>query len=141
MAKVDPEKQKELQQRYLEFQLIEQQSRQIEKQLQVLENQLVEIISIQLSLDELKDSKLDSEILVPVSNGIFVKGELKENKELLVNVGSNTIVVKSIEETKELIGKQQVEINQIKMQLLAEMEKLNNRAMELQDELEKLIKD
>ena len=139
MANVDQEKQKELQQRYLEFQLIEQQSRQIEKQLQVLENQLVEITSVQLSLDDLKEAKIGSEIMVPVSNGIFVKGELKENRELLVNVGSNTVVVKTVEETKELIGKQQTEINQIKMQLLAEMEKMNNRAMELQVELEKLV--
>ncbi len=139
MAKVDQEKQKELQQRYLEFQLIEQQSRQIEKQLQVLENQLVEITGVQLSLDDLKEAKIGSEIMVPVSNGIFVKGEVKENKELLVNVGSNIVVAKSVEETKELIGKQQTEINQIKMQLLSEMEKMNNRAMELQDELEKLV--
>ena len=96
----------ELQNKYMQYQMIDQQMKQIQQQVQVIEKQLVDLAVTRQAMDDLEKTNVGSEILVPVSNGIFTKAELKDNKKLILNVGSNTAVEKSIPETKKLIDNQ-----------------------------------
>ena len=121
--------QQKMQQMYLELQLLTAQIREQEKQLQMLESQLMEIAVSKQSVEEFSKAKTGKEILFPVSTGVFAKGELKDNKELLVNIGSNTIVKKTVEETKKIIDKQFVEIQKVQRQILESITKLSQKAL------------
>ncbi len=88
---------KQIQEKYMQMQLIEQQMQQIQKQLQLLENQLQELNLTLQALDDLKNTKPGTDILVPIASGIFFKAELKDNEELALNVGADTVVKKSNE--------------------------------------------
>src|SRR3989338_1923538 len=83
-----------LQAKYSELQLLAQQIKQVQKQIQAVDNQMGEAAIITQSLEDFAALDPGAEILVPVCNGIFAKATLVENKQVLVNVGSDTVVQK-----------------------------------------------
>ncbi|HLD89109.1 MAG TPA: prefoldin subunit alpha [Candidatus Nanoarchaeia archaeon] len=132
--------QKQFQQKYMEIQICSAQIKEIQKQLQALENQFSEIISIKESLDEMSRISHGTEILVPVSSGIFATAEIKNTSNLLVNVGGGVIVEKNIEQTKQLLDRQLDEIMHIKSQLSSEAGKISQRAQVIEQDLVSLAK-
>jgi prefoldin alpha subunit len=134
------EKQKQMQQKYMEMQMLEQQMQHVQKQLQLLEQQNMELVATREAIDEIASAPAGKEILVPISSGIFIKGQLKENKELTVNVGANVAVNKSVDDTKALIEEQIHEVENFRNELSMNMQKLASKAQELENELSNLIK-
>lgn len=92
-------------------------------------------------MDEIKKVKQGSEILVPLSSGIFAKASLKDNDGLLVNVGANTIVKKSVSDTKKLIEKQSSEVRKLQEQMLEQLQKAAAAAESSEKELQKLVEE
>ncbi len=127
----------QIQQKYIEFQELQQQIEQINQHLELLTQQNVEMdISIG-ALEELEKTKVGNEILAPIANGIFLKAELKDNQKLIVNVGSDTTVEKTIPEVIKLLEEQKVEGNQKIMELDQMLHKLTSQATKLYQEVEK----
>jgi prefoldin alpha subunit len=136
--KHDEEQVKKLQQKYMELQILDQQMKQIQKQVEAAERQAAEIEEVQKSLDELGSSKIGSEMFVPISNGIFLKAKLEDNKSLAVNVGSNTVVKKDIPSTKAMLDEQATDLRKFQAELAGQFEKMAERAAELQSEMQDL---
>jgi len=135
------QKQQVAQQKYMELQMVNNQVKELQKQIQALENQVGEVDNILNNLDELKEIKVGSEILVPVANGIFLKAELKDSNNMKVNVGSNTVVVKTIDETKKLLGDQSIEISEVHDQLVAQLKKIMAHAERTEEELKGMVQE
>ena len=76
-------KEEEMQKLYLEFQMLSHHINQLEKQNTMLNNQLMELMATSQSLEDAKDIEQGTEILVPLSSGIYAKAELKDNKNLI----------------------------------------------------------
>ncbi len=94
---------------YEELMGMQQNIQMLEQYLQNIEQQAHELETISNSLEEFLKVKKDTEILVPIVNGIFFKANLTDNSKFLVNIGAEGIVIeKSPEETIKLI-KQQLE--------------------------------
>lgn len=119
-----------LQQQYLKLQLIDQQIKQIQENLIQLDKQLAELKYIAQSLDELRDVKENSEILVPISPGIFTKAELKSNNELVVNIGGGITAEKNIEETKKMLSDQMSEATTLGRELEVQLKNLVEEALQ-----------
>ncbi len=132
------ENQKELQKMYLELQFLDEQMKQIQKQITMLDEQLVELNNTIQALDDFNKTSVGTNILVSLSPGVFANAELKDNKELLVNVGSNIVVKKNVDETKELLKKRLDIIKQYRDLILAEMQKINLQAVNLEQEINKI---
>ena len=129
MAEKDARK---LQQKYLELQIIDQSMKQIHKQLQMIEAQMAEIALTKEAINDLSTVQEGSEIISPISSGIFLKSSLLDSKKLLVNVGSGTVVEKTIPETIKIIEDQEVEIRKTYDVLAQELQKLGTKAMQLE---------
>lgn len=137
--KSDEEKAKMMQAKYIEYQMIEQQLKQMQEQMEKFEQQIAEIQTIAEQLDELKNAKVGSETLVPIANGIFVKGKLLETDDVVVNVGAGVAVKKSVEDTKKLLHEQAAEIQNYKMQVAAQLEQMTGMGRKLEEELQKMV--
>lgn len=131
---------KKAQEKYIELQMLSQQMQQVQKQLQLLEQQMLELNSTKDGLDELAKTKEETEILVPISSGIFVKAKVKDNKTLTVNVGSNVAVEKTVPETKSLIEEQLTEIKNFQQELAMNLQRLALKGKEIEQEISKLVK-
>jgi prefoldin alpha subunit len=121
---------------YMEYQMIEQHTKQMHHQLEAVAHQLMEMNSTILSLDEFSKVKAQKEVFVPINSGIFAKATIEDTGELLVNVGAGTVVTKDIPSTKALISGQIEDLKNVQKRLMAELEKLAGRAADIEKILE-----
>jgi len=135
----DDKKTQELQQKYMQLQMYSQQVKQLQQQIDAVQKQISEVQTILLALDDIAKTEPDTEMLVPLSSGIFVKAEIKDNQKLKVNVGSNTVVEKSVQETKALLDRQIIELNKANEDLNAQNAEVSGKTEKLQTELQHLI--
>jgi prefoldin alpha subunit len=133
------DKQKLAQQKYMELQMMAQQHNQIQKQMQLIQQQIEELNSTKEALDEISKAGIGKEFLVPVSSGVFVKGQIKDTQKIIVNVGSNVAVDKTIPEAKSMVDEQLTEIEQFKRELLSNKLRLESTIEHFQKDLQHLI--
>ena len=133
------EKEKQAQEMYMEYQALDQHIKQLQRQLEAITGQLMELSATRSGLDDFDKIRPGKEIFVPVSSGIFAKASIATTTEMLVNVGANVVVQKDLESTKKLIQKQVEEIKKIHGQAMEDLEKLTGRAAHLEMELQKLM--
>jgi len=126
---------KDLQQKYVEFQMIEEQLKQATEQIQELNNKILELDYLKKSIDEFSELKNGSEILAPISSGIFVKAKILESSKMLVNVGHGTVVEKDIKGTQKLLDQQAVEVEKLRVNLLTSASKLSMKSEQIESEL------
>ena len=108
----------------IKFSIFEQQIRQMQQQIEIIERNILEINALILGLDELKE-KEGSEILSPIGKNIFVRTKLL-SEDLIVDIGGGNLVKKDIESTKKLIGEQIKKLEKIKEELNFSLENLSN---------------
>lgn len=132
-------RQRDMQKKYYEMQIVDAQIKQVQKQLMTLDGQTEEIKDVITYLSELGNAEVGKELFVPLTSGVFVKAELKDNKKVLMNVGGNVVVTKTVDEGKELIHKQLKEVEKVREQLMKEFQKLFTRAQSLEKELMELV--
>ena len=133
------EQEERLQKLYVEFQLLNQQIQQLEKQNEALNNNLMELVMTSQSLDDFRQIKEKTEIFVPLNSGIFAKAELKKADELLVNVGANVVVKKDISSTKKLVERQVEQLRDIRERMVSDLKKLTMQGGMIEEELQKLV--
>lgn len=105
-----------LQNKILEMNLMENRLKQLDQQLNMIEQQLVEDEKLEEYLTELKSSPKSGAIF-PLGGGIFVKGSLEKVDTVLVNIGSKILVEKSVDDAKKLIEKRKNKLNVAKVDL------------------------
>ena len=132
--------QKKAQQKYVELQMFDNQLKQIQKQVQTLENQAVEVEMILESLEEIKKVDKNSELLVPIANGIFAKAKMIDSENLIVNVGSGTAVTKKVDNTKDMLTSQVIEIRAAQEHLSIQFNSILERARQVEVEMQELVK-
>ncbi|HLC50162.1 MAG TPA: prefoldin subunit alpha [Candidatus Nanoarchaeia archaeon] len=130
---------KKAQEIYMEYQMLEQGIKQLQKQLEMVTQQIMEVASTSSSLDDFKKTKEGTEILVPVSSGIFARASLKDSSELLVNVGSGVVVKKTVEDAKKLLEGQLNEMQKVQKHMVDELEKMANKAESLEKQLQSMM--
>ena len=96
----------------------------------------MEIEETLLGLNELGKAELGSEVLFPMSNGIFIKGELKNKEKLLVNVGADVVVEKSGEQVIDMLKKQQNIIVQKISEAEVILQQFQQQAMAIYEEVQ-----
>ena len=120
----------------IKFQMYEQQIKQVQQQLESIEQAIIEMNSLNIGLDELKGAK-DKEILASVGKGIFIKAKIL-SEELTVDVGGKNFVKKDISSTKKLVEEQIKKLEVVKKDLEGNLENINEELtksfMESQEE-------
>ena len=128
------------QRKYIEIQILEQQIKQIQKNLEILNQQIFELNMISNSLTEIKKTKIGQELLVPLGSGIFIKTELKDNNEILTNVGSDVVISKTNAETKTFIKSQTEFVTEMITKIEQELHLSISKYEELKEDLQELVK-
>mgnify|MGYP001412496869 CR=1 FL=1 len=109
--------------------MFEQHTENIRQQLSAVEESFIYLESLNLGLDDLKNSK-GKEILASIGKGIFVKAQLL-SEELTVDVGGRNFVKKDISETKKIIEEQIKKLQEIKKELEEKLEGMNKEMINL----------
>lgn len=127
----------EVQQKYQQFQLFQQQIEQVSQHLEMLNHQEAELNSSINAVKELEKTPPGQEILTPIATGVFVRTELRESQKMIVGVGADTAVEKKASEVVKYLEEQ---MNNLKGNILEAkmvLQELSNQAMAIYKELEK----
>jgi prefoldin alpha subunit len=128
--------QQKQQQKHMQLQMMQQQMEELNRYLEGLNEQNAELdISIQ-ALRELEKTPLNTEVLAPIANGIFIKSELKDNLKLVVNVGSGVTVERTVLEVTKLLVEQKAAVLQNKLEVENLLQQINNEAMKTYQEMQ-----
>ena len=136
---MEENKEEKAREMFMEFQALEQHIKQLQKQLELVTSQMIDLTATNSSLDEFANVDIKKEVFVPLNSGIFAKASIINTQELLVNVGANVAVKKDVASTKKLISKQIDEIRKIQRQMIDELEKMTTRAAELEAIIQGLV--
>lgn len=131
---------KEAQEKYMTLQLLDKQIKNVQVQIQSLEQQANELQTVRQNLEVFKTVKNGSEILLPLAQGIFAKAELKDNLNVAVNVGASTIVQKDIEQTQTMLEEQTKEVIGVQDKLMHQLQRFVHEAQKTENELRELLK-
>lgn len=107
----------------IKLSFFEQQIRQIQQQLEVIEKNVVEMTSLAIGLEEFKGAK-GKEIMAQIAKNIFIKAKMVSD-ELLIDIGGGNFVKKDIDSTKKLIGEQVKKLENLREELNSALEKIN----------------
>jgi prefoldin alpha subunit len=107
--------------------MFEQQIKQLQQQLQAVEQGIVEMNTLSLGLDELKGAE-GKEVMAPIGRGIFAKAKLL-SEELTVDIGGGNMVKKSIADTQKIIGEQVKKLEVVKGDLNGNLDALSQELM------------
>jgi len=122
------------QDKYQQMQVLDYQIKQLQKVMENIDAQLLEISNTKESLTEFEKLGSNAEILFPVANGIFAKGNLSDNKLLRINIGSNVVVEKSVSDTIKMMEIQGKDIENYKKEVFDQLQQFMNTMSELQGE-------
>ena len=112
----------EIQEKYAQFQMISEQSLDIEK--------------TRDSLNDLANSKTGSTMLAPIANGIFVRAKLENTEKLMINVGSDTVVEKTVPQVIVLLEEQEDNLTNKLIEAQTILDQLNQQANDLYAQIE-----
>jgi len=130
---------KRINQNYMMLQRIQEQINQIQENVQQVNGRVEEIREVIGNIKEISGLEKGSEILIPVSNGVFIKAKTLETTEYLVNVGAKTLVNKSSEQVVDLLNAQKEEMLNVQLSLTKDLMEAQEQGQRLQEELKKLI--
>jgi prefoldin alpha subunit len=108
--------------------MYEQQIKQIQQQLQLVDQNIVELNALSEGLNSLKGAK-DTEIMASIGKGIYVKAKLL-SEDLIVDIGERNFVGKSIDEGKDLIATQIKRLGEAQEELGKALEEINGQLTE-----------
>lgn len=128
---------KEVQKKYIMLELLRGQIANIQEQMINIQSKILELTNSINSLNELKEYKKGTEILVPLGANSFAKAKLLGVEKLMVNVGAGVMVEKGLEESKETIRDQIKILEQVGEKLGERLRDLNLQVKKLQMELSK----
>jgi|ETNmetMinimDraft_2_1059921.scaffolds.fasta_scaffold07837_2 prefoldin alpha subunit len=127
------------QKKYLEFQSLNDQLKQLQNSLLNLDQQLIELRKLQESLESTKNTKIDEEILVLLGAGTYIKTKLSDNKKILMNIGSDKVVDKNIDESITLVKSQIEELIKVHKNMNNELQNNTLKLQKLHQELQTSI--
>jgi prefoldin alpha subunit len=111
------------QEKLIRLSMLEQDAKQLEQQLVMIEQNIMELQILMASLNDIEKANTRDEMLSQIGKNIFIRTELL-SKDLLVNVGAKVIVKKSIPETKKLIENDIAKLSELKENLAREFQRI-----------------
>lgn len=128
-----------LKQKYAELRMAAAQIKQMEQQLEAVEEKKQELATAIGNLQELKKTAQRPKMLAPVADGIFAEATLESGNELIVNVGSDICVRKTTEEAVQMLQAKLHELAGFQENVLEELSQLTGHANTLEAELGKML--
>ena len=126
----------EAKEKYYTLKVLYENIEEYEKYLQQLQERMQSLTKALDATEKLKNVQSNSDILIPISSGIFVKGNITNTKDLLMNVGSGVVVNKDVDATQKVLRSQVMELEKMHHDALQELEKFVMQARIIEQEVE-----
>lgn len=126
-----------LNEKYILYQMLAQNLEALKQQLELVEQQMIELRSTSMSIDDLKKLGEQNEIFLPLASGCFGRGSITDSKKILVGIGAGIFMEKTSVDAKAFVERNFREVEKAGLEIEGQMKnivgQMNVVAAELQD--------
>jgi prefoldin alpha subunit len=126
---MDEETRKEL---YYELRELDEEIKKLNTHLENVDEQLVELNESMEIVNKFTELKNGDELRVPLTAGIYLKGEITDASKLMINVGQGVTVEKPPKDVLVVLNNQLTELNKYRTQIVTQMKEFVARIEEIQ---------
>ena len=122
--------------------LIEQYKEQmntLEMQSQYVQTAIMDYNKAKITLENLKSTEKDKEILLPIGGSTFLNATLKDPSNVLLDIGAGVVAEKKTEDAIGSINKKIEELYQTQEQISAAIQNIQNTSAEVSAKAQKLL--
>jgi prefoldin alpha subunit len=123
----------------IEYERVRAQTEVLRESLNLINASIVELGNVKSSLSMIGEMPEDNEILVPMGGDSFTRARITDRERVIVGVGSNVAVGKSIPEALEDIGKRVAELEKIRDERTAALQKSLKKLEELSPKVQSIL--
>ena len=120
----------------LQLEMLKEQGQQLSQQKSQILMQLQEIEYSKTTIADLKNAKKDTELMIPIGTGMYVKGKITNLSDIVTTIGGSVAVGKSLEEVEVIIKERESQMMELEKQINLELEKLDAEGTALVSELQ-----
>jgi len=124
--------------------LIEQykdQMNTLEMQSQYLQAAILDYNKAKITLDNLKKTDKNEEVLLPIGGSTFINANLKNPSNVLFDIGAGIVTEKKAEDAINKIDKKIEDLQKTQEKLLTMMQNLQNESAEVSAKAQKLLSE
>ncbi len=125
-----------LNEKYILYQVLAQNLEGLKQQLEMVEQQMIELKSTSMSMDDVVKTDEENEIFLPLGSLCFSRGKITNGKKILVGVGAGIFVEKSEKDAKALVERNFNEVEKVGLEIEEQMKRtvgqMNGLASEMQ---------
>ena len=121
----------------LQLEMLKEQGQQLSQQKSQILMQLQEIEYSKTTIADLKNAKKDTELMIPIGTGMYVKGKITNISDIITTIGGSVAVGKSLAEVEVIIKERESQMVELEKQINVELEKLDAEGTALVTELQK----
>lgn len=122
---------------YVKIKTLRDQVEALSNQISDIDQKTLDIREMINAVEQAAQLQEGDELLVGLTNGIFIKATAKQLEHLHLNVGADTVVKKTPAETKKILEEQQIELNKYQEQVKHQREELAREANEIEERVSK----
>jgi prefoldin alpha subunit len=129
---------KNIEEKAQEFEYYRQELENLDMQLQEINYKLEQFLTANEIIKTLSKAKEGQEVILPLSEGLFVKAIIKDPSKALIGVGNNLVVEKKTDDCIDYINKRAKEADTIIASLNNEALNITEKLRRIESELQKL---
>lgn len=136
----NPPSQKDVQQLFYVFQVLEDQQKGLIEQLQMLEGQIRGVTLSKITLEGFSEVSSDQEVLLPVGANAYTKAKLIDPGKVTVSISSDMLIEKNLEDGLNSISKLLENYNTIKERLNVQLKDVEGKLTQIRPQIENLYR-
>jgi prefoldin alpha subunit len=129
----------ELRQLAVEQRLLEQTADAVQSRINMVNAVVTDLTYASAALDALEKEKENSELLVPIGGGSYVKAKLGTPDKVIVSVGAGVSIEKTVQEAKETVKKRLEDLGKTRLSLQQQFAQVVGKLDENRQKLDQLV--
>ena len=111
----------------------------IELQTQYMQAAIADFHKSKLTIEQIQNAEVNSEILIPIGGGTFLNGVLKDKSKILIDIGAGLVTEKTGEDAIKKIEERIQNLQENYNKLLSIAQKIENDANELSQKTQQMM--
>jgi prefoldin alpha subunit len=117
------------------YQLLRDQHGMLKEQIEYLEQQIAGINLSKVTLDGLKGTKADQEVIIPLGTMAFVKAKLDASQKIMVTISKDIVIEKSIEDGAIYLEKNLDNMTKLRQKFIGQIQEIGQKMQELEPQI------
>jgi len=130
---------KEIQRKYMQYQLVQQQLKNLIEQKVALDEKKNEVTESLDAVKKIEKLEKNNAMWSSLGSGVFISSNINSTDKFLVSIGANVAIKKNTEDAVRILEERLSEIEELDDHIISEINKYGEQMQKSEQELQKLV--